>query len=152
VKQRLIGRVPPLRLIEEATNGIAYEQEPGITTAVLIPSVINRPWVTISEAGTEKFFFYPAAPLEEPPERRVAAVFNALGDGTRLRIVKRLAQKPAGLTELAEELGLAKSTVHQHLVVLRGARIVQILVGAAKTNRLADDRPDLEQLLKSYLD
>jgi DNA-binding transcriptional ArsR family regulator len=151
-KKRLIGRLSPLRLIEQATNGITYEQEPGITSAVLIPSVINRPWVTISEAGTEKYFFYPAAKPGEPPERRLATVYNALGDQTRLRIVKRLAQGPAGLTELAEELGLAKSTVHQHIVVLRDARIVQILLGAAKGNRLADDRPDLEQLLKNYLD
>jgi DNA-binding transcriptional ArsR family regulator len=151
VKRRLVGRAPAYHVIEEATNGIAYEQEPGITVAVLIPTVINRPWVTIAESGPEKYFYYPASEPSEPPERRLAVVFNALGDETRLRIVRRLALGPVALTELAEELGLAKSTVHQHMVVLRDARLVQTLAGAAKGYRLSRERPDLDELLRGYL-
>ena len=150
-RRRLVDRVPPLRLIEETTNGIAYQQEPGISTAVLIPTVINRPWVTIAERGPEKYFYYPAAEPATPPERRPATVYNALGDETRLRILRRLARGPITLSDLAEELGLAKSTVHQHMVLLRDARLIQTLLGAAHGYRLAEDRPDLEELLRIYL-
>ena len=150
VWQRQARRVPALHLVEQATNGIAYEAEPGITTVVLIPSVLTRPWVLITESGPEKIFFCPA-PAGERSERRLAALYAALGDPSRLRILRRLTQGEAGLTELAEELGLAKSTVHGHLVLLRDAGMVRALVGARKGYRLAEPRPQLDHPLADYL-
>ena len=148
--QRQVGRVPALQLVEQATNGIAYEAEPGITTAVLIPSVLTRPWVFITENGPEKIFFCPA-PAGERSERRVAALYAALGDPSRLRILRRLEEGEAGLTDLAEGLGLAKSTVHGHMVLLRDAGLVRSLVGARKGYRLADPLPDLQRPLAELL-
>src|SRR5919201_4965059 len=148
--QRQVGRVPALQLIEQATNGIAYETEPGITRAVLVPSVLTRPWVVITENGPEKIFYCPA-PAGERSERRVAALYAALGDPSRLRILRRLKEGEAGLTDLAEGLGLAKSTVHGHMVLLRDAGLVRSLVGARKGYRLADPLPDLERPLAELL-
>ena len=53
-----------------------------------------------------------------------AALFRALSDETRLRIVARLAAGEARVVDLTGELGLAQSTVSKHLACLRDCRLV----------------------------
>ena len=59
-------------------------------------------------------------------ETRAAAVFRAMGNPARVRIVRELAGR-GGLTtgQLVEMLPLAQSTISQHLKVLKDAGIVQ---------------------------
>lgn len=70
-------------------------------------------------------------PVKEIPglsgeEERAAAIFRALGNPARVRIVSELARRRACVTgELVDLLPLAQSTVSQHLKVLREAGIVQ---------------------------
>ena len=52
---------------------------------------------------------------------------------------------------MAERLGLAKSTVHGHLVVLRGPGITRSVVGAGGKTYVLNDRPDLNALFASFL-
>lgn len=54
------------------------------------------------------------------------ALFRALGDPARLAIVRRLAGGPPRGTDLACELGLAKSTVSGHLACLRDCALVSV--------------------------
>ncbi len=61
------------------------------------------------------------------PQRTVgtlAAIFAALGEPTRLRIVHALANEELCVGDLAAALGLAVPAVSQHLRVLRDLRIV----------------------------
>jgi ArsR family transcriptional regulator, arsenate/arsenite/antimonite-responsive transcriptional repressor len=59
-------------------------------------------------------------------EQRAAAVFRALGNPARVRIVLELARRNACITsDLVDVLPLAQSTVSQHLKVLKEAGIVQ---------------------------
>jgi DNA-binding transcriptional ArsR family regulator len=51
---------------------------------------------------------------------------KALGDEKRLRMLKVLAQGPATLQELADAVGLAKSSAHHHTVILRSAGLVRV--------------------------
>lgn len=46
-------------------------------------------------------------------------VFTAIGDPNRRRILELLATREHGVGELAAELGIAQSSVSQHLAVLR---------------------------------
>ena len=59
---------------------------------------------------------------------RLVRVYRALGDGTRLRLVKLLADLEPGdarcVNALAAELGVSQSAVSQHLSVLRAADLV----------------------------
>ena len=60
-------------------------------------------------------------------EERAAAVFRALGNPARVRIIRELAQRKACATsDFVELLPLAQSTVSQHLKVLKGAGLVTI--------------------------
>ncbi len=54
-----------------------------------------------------------------------APLFAALGDGTRLRLVGRLAERgPASVTELAAEADVSRQAVSKHLDVLSRAGLV----------------------------
>jgi DNA-binding transcriptional ArsR family regulator len=124
----LAERLPLEELLDTATRGIRYTPEPGIERILLVPSLVSRPWSIFTESGSTKIACYgvPDAHVtgDAPPDPLVAA-YKALGDETRLRILRRLASGPATLHELTELLGLAKSTVHGHLLVLRTGGLVE---------------------------
>lgn len=52
------------------------------------------------------------------------ALFHSLSDGTRLAIVRRLAEGEARVADLVARLGLAQSTVSKHVACLRDCGLV----------------------------
>jgi ArsR family transcriptional regulator, arsenate/arsenite/antimonite-responsive transcriptional repressor len=70
----------------------------------------------------------------ELSDERLAALAKALGHPARVRIVRLLGQRASCVTgELAPELGLAPSTVSEHLRILRDAGLIN--------TQTADGRP-----------
>jgi DNA-binding transcriptional ArsR family regulator len=65
--------------------------------------------------------------LAAPPEdlRAVASYHKALADPTRLRLLQRLADKPATVTELIDYVDLSQPLVSWHLRRLRAAGVVE---------------------------
>lgn len=60
------------------------------------------------------------------PDSSAAAVFAALGDDTRLSLVKRLCESgPSSLTHLAEGADVTRQAITKHLHVLEGAGLVR---------------------------
>lgn len=55
---------------------------------------------------------------------KLDAVFQALGDPTRRRMVERLSRGPASVSELAEPLAMTLPAVAQHLKVLEASGLV----------------------------
>lgn len=74
------------------------------------------------------------------------ALFHSLSDGTRLAIVRRLAQGEARVADLVAELGSAQSTVSAHVACLRDCGLV---TGRAQGRQVfyALARPELLDLL-----
>jgi len=67
-----------------------------------------------------------AAVVDQPDELREVRLFHkALADVNRLRIVQRLAEGDATVTELIEHVGLSQPLVSWHLGRLRAAGIVE---------------------------
>lgn len=156
-KRRLIGKLPPDRLIDLATNGLQYVPEAGMRRVLLVPTVIMRPWVIICGHRGTKIFCYPVADenmatKDEPAITQLVRLYKALGDERRLRIVQRLSTQSCTLQEVANSLGIGKSLAHHHLVALRAAGIVRVHIGDDKRYDL---RPDaiaiVSDLLASYL-
>jgi DNA-binding transcriptional ArsR family regulator len=152
----LAERLGPERLIDVVTQGIRYSPEPGIRRILLVPHVVSRPWSIFTEAGETKIVCYGVAEAhvtgDSPPDPLVAA-YKALGDGTRLRILRRLAEGSATLQELTELVGLAKSTVHGHLLVLRTGGLV--VADVSKRTGYALRRETIAEsaaLLETYLE
>lgn len=63
---------------------------------------------------------------------RADALFYALGDPNRRRMVGLLAQRPASVSELAASLAISKTAIGQHLAVLEEARLAR----SAKVGRI----------------
>jgi ArsR family transcriptional regulator, cadmium/lead-responsive transcriptional repressor len=76
------------------------------------------------------------------------ALFGSLADPTRLGIVQQLAGGPARVVDLTVRLGLAQSTVSQHLACLRDCGLVTARpVGRSSLYTLA--QPALTDLLSA---
>ena len=67
-----------------------------------------------------------ASIVDQPEDLRALRTFHrALADVNRLRIVRRLAEAPATVTELIDHVGLSQPLVSHHLRRLREAGLVQ---------------------------
>ena len=149
----------PVDLIERTTGGIRWLPEAGIRRVVLAPSYFSRPYNFLMNAADWRFFAYPVSddaleasdPLAAP--QAVVRLHRALGDETRLRILKLLAGRDLYLTEIAQQLDLSKPTIKHHLALLRSAGLVTITESGAvvyyslRRNRLDDASADIKRFL-----
>lgn len=150
-RARSARRMSASQLVDFASGGISYEGEAGIDRVLLVPSVVTRPWITISDWDSTKIICYRAGRAGGEPDRDTVLVYRALGDETRLRLLRELASGDRRLAELAKALGLAKSTLHGHLGVLRSAGLIRISIGAEKKYGLRPGLPDLNRILAEYI-
>jgi DNA-binding transcriptional ArsR family regulator len=146
-------------LIERTTNGIRWLSEPGVRRIVLAPSYLVRPYNFTFTGGDWRIFVYPVgdAALEphDPlaPPTGVLRLHRALGDDTRLRILRLLRDRDWYLTEIAERLELSKPTIKHHLAQLRAAGLVTLTEeGGLSYYSLRRERlDDASSELKRYL-
>jgi DNA-binding transcriptional ArsR family regulator len=155
-KRELAPSLSPEELVERATNGLRYSPAPHIRTIALFPSFWERPWVILIEYKHVKIFGYPISVDREErgdaDPAQLARIYKALADEGRLRLLKRLEGGAVTLTESADELGLAKSTAHHHLAILRHAGFVVVRDGDEREYELRRDLvPQAGELLSSYL-
>jgi DNA-binding transcriptional ArsR family regulator len=79
--------------------------------------------------------------LDRDAAQEYASWFRALADPTRVQLVELLARsrRPMSVGELVAEMGLAQSTVSQHLKILAEVRFVLVEpVGNARHYRVND--------------
>jgi DNA-binding MarR family transcriptional regulator len=130
-KRRLARVATVSTVVEEATNGGEYTPEVGIGRVLLIPTYLGRPWVIHGRQRSTLVMVTPAGEAalagspEEAARRRLLRLSKALSDDTRLRALRRLAEGNRSLIELADDLGVSKSTMHHHLAVLRSAGLLR---------------------------
>jgi DNA-binding transcriptional ArsR family regulator len=154
-KRELVRSVPPEQVVERLAPGIQWAPGPEIDRVALFPVYSPRPWVYMSEYKRVKIFCPPIAadrpqtPGGDPAE--LVRIYKALGDESRLKLLKRLQEGPISLTDAAQEVGLAKSTTHHHLAILRQAGFVLIQEGDDTYTLRPDMRPEPGALLASYL-
>jgi DNA-binding transcriptional ArsR family regulator len=139
-------------LIDRAAGGYRYETEPGFERVVLVPHLAARPWLLLCQHETTRIICYPARTHERSVDERLVVLGRALGDAKRLALLTRLRRGDASLAELADELGLAKSTTHHHLGQLRAAGLVALAGNAARYRyTLASDGfADAEAMLGGF--
>lgn len=142
--------------VREATNGVEFVPRPGIERVVMVPSFVRRPLVATSEFCDVQLIIYPVADesvtaeTDEPP-RRLVRLSKALGDEKRLRILRALADGEKTLMELADMFGVAKTTMHHHMIILRSAGLVTVGVAQKRYRLRQEALPDVGGLLSGYL-
>ncbi|MGI9648442.1 MAG: ArsR/SmtB family transcription factor [Acidimicrobiia bacterium] len=156
-KRALAASLSPVEMIERATNGITLANTDGVEAVILIPSVVIRPFVVITDHGALRIFGYPVSEEfltadEDAPPSWLVDFYKAVGDEKRLRILTVLAQNDATLGDLVERLDLSKSTVHHHLRLLRTAGLVRVTIGEEHVFSLRPGAlPQAGPLLETYL-
>jgi DNA-binding transcriptional ArsR family regulator len=129
----------PGEIIERTTGGLRFLPEPGIDRVILAPSYFTRPYNFLFSRDGWRLYAYPIAdaaldihdPLEPPPA--IVRLHRALGDPSRLRILRLLADGDRYLTEIAQALELSKPTVKHHMAQLRAAGLVTLTEEGALT-------------------
>jgi len=120
----------PLGFVEKATNGIRMVPEQRTRRVVLAPSYFGRPYNSLAKVGETTLVCYPIADSalgaggRTAPPVATVRLYRALGDESRLRILRLLSERDLYLTELATQLDLSKPTVSHHLAQLRSAGLV----------------------------
>ena len=155
-KRALKPAVSPERFIETATNGLEYVPEPGFRKVLLIPSYVLRPWNELGEYQDMKIFCYPVADENiaedsNVPPVRLVRLYKALADERRLRILKMLMTRSYSLQELADEFGVARTTLHHHLGALRTAGLVRIQSNEHIYSLRQNALSEVSELLNTYL-
>lgn len=128
-KRALLTVMAPDALAEAATGGVYLAPIADVDVVVLVPQYHYRPWNLYSLHGRVRLNLYPADALPTPPGEPspdLLRLTRALADESRLRILRFLATTPRGFTDVVHDSGLAKSTVHHHLVALRAAGLVRV--------------------------
>ena len=156
VKRDLLRDLPLDQFITTATNGVEFAPRPGIDRVVMVPSFVNRPLVSYLELGEALIIIYPVADESvsadaDSPPLRLVRLSKALGDEKRLRILRVLSEGEKTLMELAEMFGVAKTTMHHHMIVLRSAGLVAVGVGQKRYRLRTETVPDVGALLSGYL-
>jgi DNA-binding transcriptional ArsR family regulator len=117
---------------------------------------VNRPLVSYLELGEALIIIYPVADESvsadaDSPPLRLVRLSKALGDEKRLRILRVLSDGEKTLMELADMFGVAKTTMHHHMIVLRSAGLVAVGVGQKRYRLRTETVPDVGALLSGYL-
>jgi len=155
MKRRRIDSIKPEELIEEATNGLFIPNTDREVTVLLVPQVHCVPANVYESYRGLIFIQYPCElpSGEGDPPMPLLRIAGSLADKNRLRILRFLSGGPRSFMEIVRHTGLAKSTVHHHMVSLRSAGLVRMILGMEKTeHRYALRKNSLDRLQGLLMD
>lgn len=125
--RKLSKQFPSVETVDKVTDlWIGYEAN--LDKMVLVPSIHANPIKFIYKFNGLNIINYPVDPPVGEGELpyKIKRLTKALNDDNRIRILQLVAQGPKTFTDLVNELGLSKATVHQHLYVLRSAGLLRL--------------------------
>jgi DNA-binding transcriptional ArsR family regulator len=142
--QDLAQKLPLPDLLEELSQGVRLATPPQLPELALVPSFWSTPLILYVQVSAERELFLFGArppdaslvPGEIVPDALLQAL-KALGEPTRLRILRYLAAEPLTPSQLARRLRLRAPTVVHHLHVLRLARLVHLTLDKKDKARYA---------------
>jgi hypothetical protein len=128
-KERIIRALSLREALRAVTNGVDYDPSSWATEVVVVPTVALRPFIAPVERGSTAILICSVADEafdDDPsaPPRRLVQVAAALGDELRLRILHELGGGDATASQLADRLGVDRTSLHHHLGILRSAGLV----------------------------
>ena len=131
--QELAEKTQLPELIETLSQGVQLFIDPEVTELIFAPSYWITPLILYKSITPEQsILLYGARPADDSlvpgevvPDALLRAL-KALGEPTRLNIIRYLSQEPLSPAQLARRLRLRPPTVIHHLEVLRLAGLVRL--------------------------
>jgi DNA-binding transcriptional ArsR family regulator len=154
--QKLSGKMPVPDLIEKLSNGVTISPDLDVKRLVLVPSIWLHPFTMRFEPADRELFMtwgahppgYRLVPGEMVPDDALL-VLRALGDPTRLRLLRLLAAEPRSPQSLAIELKLSLPTVSHHIRELRVAGLIRLeIAGKGRESRYTVRWPSAERAFR----
>ncbi|PAE15586.1 hypothetical protein CHH91_13570 [Virgibacillus sp. 7505] len=155
-KEQKLPAMDKLTFIRWVVNSTSYKPDDAIDTILFIPHFHYRPWTISADLPATKVFYYPIHANSIDPDNRynpdtmLVRKYKALGDATRLNLLKRLMEGEQTLQQLAEQLPVAKSTLHHHLKMLKSAGLIESDKQAYYANK--ESIASLDHELRTFLE
>jgi DNA-binding transcriptional ArsR family regulator len=158
-KERLFAATRAQDALRISTNGVDVEPASWVKAIVIVPTVALRPFMGPVESGSTQILLCSVADesLEEDPgapPRRLVKLAAALGDERRLRILHVLGDAELTASEIADRLGVERTSLHHHLGILRSAGLLAIRddgINGWRYARRPDGIGDVGTALTEYL-
>jgi DNA-binding transcriptional ArsR family regulator len=159
-KEDRLSRSPGREVLTDATNGVAFNPSPWVAEVVIAPTVALRPFLVPTELRETSLFVCSVADEAldtDPaaPPRRLVKTAAALGDDLRLRVLHLLRDEDLNASEIADRLGVERTSLHHHLGILRSAGLLSIRDEgergwryALRADGLSGVGPELESYLR----
>jgi len=159
-KQRQFEAGPPRDALRIALNGVDFDPPGWVEDIVVVPTFALRPFVAPVEHGSTQIFLCSVADEafeDDPaaPPRRLVKLAAALGDERRLRILHVLADSELTASEIADRLGVERTSLHHHLGILRSAGLLAIRddgINGWRYARRPESLRDVGAALTAYLE
>jgi DNA-binding transcriptional ArsR family regulator len=150
-KQQLLS-MDPILVIEKATIGLSFEKDQDYSF-ILIPSIYLSPLSIIYKFNHLCMIFYPVDSAGEEGEvpTKLKHLMKTLSDENRLKILRFIAQKPRSYTDVLNFIGLSKSTVFQHLLLLRTSGLLRLDVKDDIYEINKDNISNVQAILNEYI-
>jgi DNA-binding transcriptional ArsR family regulator len=154
--EKMAAQLPLDDLIESLSRGVRLSVEQGVSEWVFVPSYWISPLVSFDRLSDERAIFMfgcrppevALVPGEVVPEGMLRA-FKALGDSTRLRILRYLSQEKITPAEISRRLRLRAPTVTHHLNVLRLAGLVYLTLDEDNERQYTARMDTIDELFAS---
>jgi DNA-binding transcriptional ArsR family regulator len=124
--------------VERVSHGFTISEDIDLRKLVLAPSIWFHPFTIRMPLAQRELLVvwgahppgYKLVPGELVPDEALL-VLRALGDATRLRLLRLIAAEPRSLQSLAQEVKLSLPTVSHHIRELRGAGLIRLEIGGS---------------------
>ena len=158
-REALLAENPRWRLeplLRRALPTVEYIPPPFVERVIFVPTQAIRPAFVFLDHRMEALVIFPVRPEQggDAPPEELVLIGKALGDPIRLRALRALAAGPHSLADLADELGVPRTTLAHHIGVLRSAGLIGFTIDDGRYGRLtlrADALTRLTPLLRDFL-
>ncbi len=142
--------------IERVSHGFTISEDIDLSRLVLAPSIWFHPFTIRTPLNDREMMLvwgahppgYKLVPGESVPDEALL-VLRALGDATRLRLLRLIAAEPRSLQSLALEVKLSLPTVSHHIRELRGAGLIRLeIAGSGRESKYTVRWPSAQQAFR----
>ena len=148
-----------LGVLDHVTDGLRWAIDASLGDVLLAPSYAARPIVFYVEHRGTTLVLFPASEEsvrgdEFGPPPRLVKLVKALADEGRLKVLYALRERELTGMEIAERLGVPRTSLWHHIVILRSAGLVRATKGNGNQSRYAlqeEVLPLVSELLEQFL-